>query len=199
MRFGKHLPIMTALAALSFVGCEDKPKKDGTASSRGALTPTVTGTQAIGKATISALGDSGVSGSLVVTRVPDKNAYQAIINLNGLKAGSVHAVHIHENGDCSNEGQAAGSHFNPTNHPHGKPGDAQSHIGDLGNVTAGTNGTAEATITKEIANEEMERLNLLVGRAIIVHANDDEFTQPTGNAGGRIACGVIETPSESAH
>ena len=110
----------------------------------------------------------------------------------GLPAG-VHGFHIHETGDCSApDGSSAGGHFNPTGAPHGGPQSAERHLGDLGNITADASGNAEVNIhAGGVTLGEGE--NAILGKAIIVHAGaDDLTTQPTGDAGARLACGVIQ-------
>jgi Cu-Zn family superoxide dismutase len=105
----------------------------------------------------------------------------------------MHGVHIHETGDCSApDAMSAGGHWNPMMaHMHGMPS-ATSHIGDLGNMTVAADGTGTLTVTKPAwAIGGAPEVNP-VGKAIVVPAMVDDFTtQPTGNAGGRIGCGVI--------
>ena len=104
-----------------------------------------------------------------------------------------HGFHIHEKGDCSDQGNAAGGHFNPDAVPHGdveKHGFQKAHAGDLGNIEIGSDG--KGTLEKVIAGLTLEEGQYgVVGRSVIVHEKADDFGQPTGNAGGRIACGVI--------
>ena len=116
------------------------------------------------------------------------------VDLTGVPAG-VHGFHVHEFGNCGDNGNAAGGHFNPTSMPHAAPDAASHHAGDFGNVTAGANGEVHTRFTtRSITVTEGQRS--AVGKAIILHANpDDLMTQPTGNAGGRIACGVVELHS----
>jgi Cu-Zn family superoxide dismutase len=113
-------------------------------------------------------------------------------NLEGLKAGD-HAWHVHEKGDCSApDAKSAGEHFNPDNKKHGAPDAAERHAGDFGNLKAGKDGKATATLTMKgvtLAEGPMS----LVGKALIIHdKKDDMKTQPSGNAGARVACGVIQ-------
>jgi Cu-Zn family superoxide dismutase len=107
-------------------------------------------------------------------------------------APGVHAVHIHEKGDCSApDASSAGGHFNPAGHQHGAPDAPEHHAGDLGNMTVGADGTGSVMV--HTADLSLEGPNSIVGRAIIIHEKSDDFvTQPTGNAGGRIGCGVIK-------
>jgi len=107
-------------------------------------------------------------------------------------APGVHAVHIHEKGDCSApDATSAGGHFNPGGHQHGAPDAKEHHAGDLGNMTVGADGTG--SIMVHSGDLSLEGPNSVVGHAIIIHEKSDDFvTQPTGNAGGRIGCGVIK-------
>jgi Cu-Zn family superoxide dismutase len=104
-----------------------------------------------------------------------------------------HGFHIHEFGDCGNDGKAAGGHYNPDGHPHGqvlKEGVAKVHVGDMGNLTADKEGMAKVDVT--IPGVALNSGKYMVaGRAIVVHEKADDFGQPVGNAGGRIACGPI--------
>jgi len=114
--------------------------------------------------------------------------------IDGLTPG-LHGFHIHEKGDCSApDGTSAGGHFNPSGMPHGDPAQAGHHAGDLGNLRADAQGNAKLQMsipTQEItlaANAP----HSIIGRSLIVHADPDDFkTQPTGNSGKRVACGVI--------
>jgi superoxide dismutase, Cu-Zn family len=110
--------------------------------------------------------------------------------LKGLAPGT-HGFHVHEFGDCTApDGASAGGHFNPTAKPHGAPTDSARHAGDLGNVTAAADGTA--TLQWTDPSMKLDGSDGVIGHAVIVHASPDDLkTQPTGNAGGRVACGVI--------
>jgi Cu-Zn family superoxide dismutase len=113
-----------------------------------------------------------------------------IVNLAGVPPG-VHGFHIHEKGDCGDNGSAAGGHYNPASVAHGSPAADPHHAGDWGNVTADADGNVNTRFTTRsitVADGPMTALN----HAIILHANPDDLTtQPTGNAGARIACGVV--------
>lgn len=103
----------------------------------------------------------------------------------------VHAVHIHEFGDCSaNDASSAGGHWNPTTDNHGKWGNSAHHMGDIGNLTADRNGTARLVFkTDRWCLGCSDSSKNLIGKSIVVHAKEDDFkTQPTGNAGGRVGC-----------
>ena len=108
----------------------------------------------------------------------------------GLTPG-LHGFHIHEKGDCSAaDGTSAGGHFNPTRQPHGDPNGHAHHIGDLPMLYADTDGRAKLHV--ELDWLALQGAESIVGKAVIIHAKLDDFTtQPTGNSGARVACGVI--------
>jgi Cu-Zn family superoxide dismutase len=136
--------------------------------------------------------DSKVSGLVTFEQLADGVHVKAKVE--GLTPGA-HGFHIHEKGDCSApDGSSAGGHFNPTSAPHGNPSHAAKHSGDFGNITADAKGVATLDVKVPLAQltlTEGSPVNAL-NRGVIVHmAADDYTTQPTGNAGGRLACGVI--------
>lgn len=139
-------------------------------------------------ATLIGLNGSGVSGTIRFTTKGDEVHVDA--DVYGLKPG-LHGFHIHEYGDCTSpDGESAGGHFNPLKRPHGPPGEA-SHPGDLGNLEADAKGTARLSLDVSQITVDTEPLGI-VGRAVIVHEMaDDLSSQPVGNAGARLACGVI--------
>lgn len=113
----------------------------------------------------------------------------------GLKAGTDHAIHIHENGDCSApDARSAGEHFNPTSRPHGHPDTPeQHHSGDMYNIYADDKGTAAVENRATEATLGDGATTDVVGKAVVVHEKTDDYkTQPGGGSGKRIACGVIE-------
>uniref|UniRef100_A0A183B599 Superoxide dismutase [Cu-Zn] n=1 Tax=Echinostoma caproni TaxID=27848 RepID=A0A183B599_9TREM len=117
------------------------------------------------------------------------------VDITGLKPGK-HGFHVHAYGDTTNGCISAGAHFNPTNVDHGAPTDKIRHVGDLGNVEADQSGKAHAEFTDNIIS--LSGVNSIVGRAMVVHENEDDLgrggheqSKTTGNAGGRLACGVI--------
>ncbi len=142
------------------------------------------------KVTLAAASKSKVTGS--ATFVEKDGGVEVTITAEGLKPGD-HAWHVHEKGDCSApDATSAGGHFNPANAKHGAPDAAEHHAGDFGNMTADKAGKATTTITMKNVTLD-DGATTLVGKALIVHEKADDFkTQPTGNAGGRVACGVIE-------
>jgi Cu-Zn family superoxide dismutase len=113
------------------------------------------------------------------------------VDLTGVPAG-VHGFHVHETGDCGNNGQNAGGHFNPMNMPHGAPDAVSHHAGDFGNVTADDKGEVHTTFTTHSISLKDGQSNFVVGKAVVLHGNPDDLaSQPAGNAGPRISCGVV--------
>jgi Cu-Zn family superoxide dismutase len=141
-------------------------------------------------ARIEARSGSEVAGTADFIPLEDGRV-RVVVNLTGLTPGP-HGLHLHETGDCSAEdASSAGSHWNPTGEAHGGPDAPEHHAGDFGNVIAGDDGQANVVLETDAFSVGGE--NDVVGRAIIVHAQaDDLTTQPTGNSGGRVGCGVIE-------
>lgn len=139
---------------------------------------------------LEAKSGSKLSGKAVLTET--EGGVHVVLTLEGLDAGE-HGAHVHEKGDCSAaDGASAGGHFNPASKDHGLPGADKRHLGDLGNITIGKDGKGSLDITAPGANLKASDPNSFVGRAIIVHAKKDDGGQPTGNAGGRVGCGVIK-------
>lgn len=116
-----------------------------------------------------------------------------VLNLNIPKmANKSVAVHLHEHGDCGDMGKDAHGHWNPTNSEHGKWGSAAFHLGDIGNVLLDKEGVGTLTMETDLWTLGGDSKTDVIGRAFIVHSGMDDFkTQPTGNAGSRIGCGVI--------
>lgn len=126
-----------------------------------------------------------VSGIVTFTQQDDGVLVEA--DLTGLEPGQ-HGFHIHQYGDISApDGTSAGGHFDPREMPHGAPSDEKRHMGDLGNIEAGEDGNATYSRV-----DETVKLHYIIGRAVVVHAGEDDLTsQPTGDAGGRVGIGVI--------
>lgn len=140
-------------------------------------------------ATLSPTAGNTAQGTVTLMQLGDGST-QVRVNLTSVPPGT-HGFHIHEKGDCGDNGNAAGGHFNPAGTMHGSPDAMPHHAGDFGNVTADANGVVRSEFTTHSASLE-DGASSAIGKAIILHANPDDLkTQPTGNAGGRIACGVI--------
>lgn len=142
------------------------------------------------QAAISGLGGSKVSGSLMLQEMED-GGVSIEGTISGLTPG-LHGFHVHEHGNCSaKDGTSAGGHFNPTEADHGDTDHTVSHMGDLGNVEADAQGVARVHIVKKPATLRAGPSSFL-GRAFIVHAQADDLkSQPAGDAGQRLGCGVI--------
>jgi len=150
-----------------------------------------TQTMPAGKASATIEGRSGSSLTGTAEFMVHGGQMMVTVSVKGATPG-VHAVHIHEKGDCSApDATSAGAHFNPGGHQHGSPDSKERHAGDFGNMTVAADGTGSLMVHTDMLT--MEGPNSVVGRAIIIHEKEDDFvTQPTGNAGGRIGCGVIK-------
>ena len=143
-------------------------------------------------AELSPRSGSDVTGEVVFTEDRATEAVRLRVQVNGLSPGK-HGFHIHARGDCSaGDASTAGGHYNPDGFRHGSPENAEHHAGDLGNLTAGENGAVDTTMTFDhlaLSGDES-----IIGRAVIVHGAADDFTsQPSGDAGERVGCGVIES------
>ena len=132
---------------------------------------------------------SQTAGNVTFIQKGDKVVVDARVT--GLTPG-LHGFHVHEKGDCTApDAASAGAHFNPLKTPHAGPDSPQRHAGDLGNLSADAGGVA-------VYHAEVSGISVgtaadsIVGRAVIVHANADDLrSQPAGNAGPRLACGLI--------
>ncbi len=118
--------------------------------------------------------------------------------VNGVTPAGKHGIHIHEKGDCSAaDASSAGEHFNPLNMQHAAPNHTGSHIGDLGNIEVNEKGNGTLELTMKEANYDIKKVGgweVIVGKSVVIHAKEDDLqTQPSGDAGGRIACGVIKS------
>ncbi|XP_043701792.1 superoxide dismutase [Cu-Zn], chloroplastic [Telopea speciosissima] len=139
-------------------------------------------------------GNSQVEGVVTLTQ-EDGCPTKVDVRIIGLTPG-LHGFHLHEYGDTTNGCISTGPHFNPNKRTHGAPEDEIRHAGDLGNIVANAEGVAEATI---VDNQiPLSGPNAVIGRAFVVHELEDdlgkgghELSLSTGNAGGRLACGVV--------
>ncbi len=145
------------------------------------------------KVTLQLMAKSGSNASGIATFIEKDGEVTFKATIKGLKPG-VHAIHIHEKGDCSAaDATSAGGHWNPTFEKHGKWGVAEYHKGDIGNFNVDASGSGNITMSTDewCIGCDDENKNIL-GKSIIVHEGADDFiTQPTGDAGGRAACAAI--------
>jgi superoxide dismutase, Cu-Zn family len=130
-----------------------------------------------------------VAGTVTFTEVEDGVRVHAEIT--GLTPGQ-HGFHVHEFGDCSSaDGASAGAHFNPTNKPHAGPDAPERHVGDMGNIEADASGNAKLDYVDHDISLTNDKLSI-IGRSVVVHAKADDLkTQPSGDSGARVACGII--------
>jgi superoxide dismutase, Cu-Zn family len=173
----KNLTYLTSVAAVAVLpACQGLSEAPQELRATAPLQATK-GNKAFGEATFEQVGDK----------------VRVIVFAQGLKPGAMHGFHIHEAGDCSSgDGMSTKGHFNPQGKPHGNPASAERHAGDLPALQADKGGRAKLDVT-------LDGITLapgpsgIVGRGLIIHADPDDYkTQPTGNAGARIACGVIK-------
>ena len=166
------LKLQLLILASLVTGCASMTRGSATAAAN--LTPTAVN-QTGGKVSFTASGD----------RV------RVVAKVTGLSQG-MHGFHIHEKGDCSAaDAMSAGGHFNPTNKPHGNPAAGDHHGGDMPMLEADAAGNASLDVTLDTVTLDRST-DSIVGRAVVVHKDPDDYkTQPTGNSGARVACGVI--------
>jgi Cu-Zn family superoxide dismutase len=126
-----------------------------------------------------------------VTFVQKVDKVYVVAEVSGLSPGG-HGLHVHEKGDCSaDDGMSAGGHFNPTGKPHGNPAEPDHHAGDMPMLMADASGDAKLTAELSVITVGGGATDV-IGKSVIVHKDPDDYkTQPTGNSGARVACGVI--------
>ena len=183
MKYPKFILLASVfLISLSGIQCEKKEPLEE-------IVPVETGR--IEKEAVAVLHPTeGSDARGIVTFMETEGGIRIIADVEGLSPG-LHGFHIHEYGDCSApDGTSAGGHFNPEDMPHGAPTDMERHAGDLGNLEA--DGSGKSHYERIDDHISLNGPHSIVGLAVIVHAGEDDFTsQPTGNAGPRVACGII--------
>ena len=141
----------------------------------------------VAMAEVKAIKDDASFGTITFERGED-----GMITINGqftgLQPGALHAVYIHENGDCGNKAKAVGAHLNPTKAKHGPPESSERHAGDFGNLTVDDSGAAIFAMTTDSITIEADRADSILQRAIVIHSKKDD---KKGVAGAALACGVI--------
>lgn len=136
--------------------------------------------------------DTSGSGRAEFSKKADGNVELSLIVTFPKMANKSVAVHLHEHGDCGDAGKGAHGHWNPTNEAHGKWGSAAYHSGDIGNIQLDGEGSGSITLSSNRWTIGGDDKTNIINRAVIVHSGVDDYkTQPTGNAGSRIGCGVI--------
>ncbi|XP_052872255.1 uncharacterized protein LOC128277774 [Anopheles cruzii] len=147
------------------------------------------------KAIVYLQSTSGVAGNVTISQPSCTEPVFIEINVVGLAPGK-HGFHIHEKGDLTDGCASTGGHYNPDKVSHGAPNDQVRHVGDLGNIAADENGIAKTSYSDTVVS--LYGARSVIGRAIVIHAEVDDLGKTnhpdslkTGNAGGRVACGVI--------
>uniref|UniRef100_A0A182J3Z1 Superoxide dismutase [Cu-Zn] n=1 Tax=Anopheles atroparvus TaxID=41427 RepID=A0A182J3Z1_ANOAO len=147
------------------------------------------------KAIVYLQGTSGGYGNVTISQSSCTEPVFIEINVLGLAPGK-HGFHIHEKGDLTDGCASTGGHYNPDKVSHGAPNDQVRHVGDLGNIVADENGIAKTSYSDTVVS--LYGARSVIGRAIVIHAEVDDLGKTnhpdslkTGNAGGRVACGVI--------
>lgn len=174
--------LLTAATAGFLAACSSAPKKP-------AIPTLSTAKQAV--ANLASSSGSLVSGK--ATLVPMQGGVHITGTVGGLPPNSAHGFHVHEKGDCSAvDAMSAGAHFNPFVATHGRANVGAHHSGDMDNVVADAEGVARLNVHLSGVTLGGGAVNDIAGRALVVHAAADDYTsQPAGNAGARVACGVI--------
>jgi Cu-Zn family superoxide dismutase len=186
----KSLALGVAVSVFT-VGCCDNHKDHDHASANGSVIRAADMGMDVKDAVAVLRGTDGNDKVTGWVKFSDTGAgVKVTAHLEGLAPGSEHGFHIHEFGDLTDmaKGMSLGGHYNPEKHEHGKPGE-MSHVGDMGNVKADDKGVAHAEVTLPAAT--LTGKNAILGRGVVLHANADKFTQPAGDAGGRMAIGAI--------
>ncbi|MFC0676477.1 superoxide dismutase family protein [Lysobacter korlensis] len=183
--------LLAAPAVLALAACTTTPPPSEGAASAPGSTPPAVSTARSATVNLASASASLVSGRL--TAVPMGNGVHFTGEVGGLTPGSTHAIHVHERGDCSAaDASSAGGHFNPTGAPHGKVDAGAHHAGDMNNIVANAQGVAQVSAHAEGVTLGGGAANDVAGRAVIVHAKADDYrSQPSGEAGARVACGLI--------
>lgn len=195
------LCLLIAVAALSAAGCKHEETTTTTTGTEPGMSepapeaapPAATEPAMGGRTAEATLASSqpGVGGTVRFTEEAG-GGVRVVADVTGAKAGK-HGFHIHETGDCSApDYKSAGGHFNPTGAVHACAPTDPRHSGDFGNIEVGPNGVGHMEMVA--TNLTFDGPSSLVGKAVILHAGEDDCkTQPSGNSGDRIACGVIQS------
>jgi Cu-Zn family superoxide dismutase len=185
MRITSLATVIATATALGLAACASAPPAAAPAPRAS------TSTARMALANLAPASGSLVSGKL--TLMPMAGGVHISGDIGGLAPGSSHGFHIHETGDCSAaDASSAGGHFNPTGSPHGKAETGAHHAGDIDNIVADASGVAH--VNAHVAGVSLGggAADDIAGRAVVVHAAADDYnSQPAGNSGARVACGVV--------
>jgi Cu-Zn family superoxide dismutase len=170
-----HATTTIAAAALLLAACAQTPTAGAGATAVAEMKPTA------GNAVAGTVRFEQSAGKVIVTA-----------SITGLKPNSEHGFHVHEKGDCSApDATSAGGHFNPAGKAHGHHGKAERHAGDMPNLRADASGAARVMWESDLLSVGSGAANV-VGRSVVIHRDPDDYaSQPAGNSGPRLSCGVI--------
>lgn len=185
-----HTSLFVAIATLGLSACNPQPEGSEAPAAAADAPAAATDTQAV--AELAPTAGNPTKGSIRFSMVDGR--IHARGEITGLKPDSEHGFHIHEKGDCSApDATSAGGHFNPGQQNHGSVGAEPHHGGDMPNIKANAEGvaTVDGPVSSNVNLGKGDGFDI-IGRGLIVHADPDDYTsQPTGNAGARLACAVI--------
>lgn len=204
-KFKNLLPVVGIMLGCSFIfSCNNEDNNSGTSGSSDSArmdthnmnpiqdtmtVPMVSHAEAMISGTYP---DTTVNGLATFETTTDGKIKMTLDITVAAKANKMVAVHLHEHGDCGDNGKASHGHWNSTNSQHGKWGSASFHSGDIGNVKLDAKGKGTLTITTDLWTLGGKADKNILGKAMIVHGGVDDYTtQPTGNAGSRIGCGLL--------
>ena len=190
---------MVLASSVFFIACnsgtytDTRTDKDSLVATSTSDTLTMHGDMQHAQATLTGTyTDTALTGTAMFDQMNDKVKMVLTITVPS-KANQSVAVHLHEHGDCGDMGKDAHGHWNPSNQNHGKWGSESFHAGDIGNVKLDADGKGSFELETNLWTIGGDSTTNILNRAVIVHGGvDDYVTQPTGNAGGRIGCGVIK-------
>jgi Cu-Zn family superoxide dismutase len=152
--------------------------------------PTVPTKELVAVSDIHSVKYTNASGLIKIEELKDE--IKVTTDLKGLKPNSKLGFHIHEKGICEGpDYKTAGNHLNPEHHDHGRPESSERHLGDMGNIVTNAEGVSKQVIL--LPKSSMDDVDKIIGKAILIHAKADDLkTQPTGDSGDRVACGLIK-------
>lgn len=197
------LPGTAALAILvAIMGCDPGQERDGTTQSPSDMTSSERATDdqypivesAVAQIRPTSAGNA--EGTVTFLAAEDDREMRVTVELTGLEPG-LHGFHVHEVGDCSaDDASSAGGHFEPYNAPHGSPDATEHHVGDMGNIEADQNGRVSSELSfRDLAFSGPASI---LQRSVVIHRNvDDLASQPSGDAGSRVGCGVIQNDKQA--
>jgi len=198
----KHVLSAAVITSIVVFACNNNSEDDTTSATASPTTETVAPQTKTETVPVVNHAEAKLSGTYADTTVDGTVKFEAdstgkvkmTLDITVLKkAGKSIAVHIHEHGDCGDKGESAHGHWNPTNAQHGKWGSASFHSGDIGNIKLDTKGKGTMSLTTDLWTLGGNPDKNVLGKSIIVHGGMDDYkTQPTGNSGTRIGCGVIQ-------